>query len=166
MRLKEFVKEQAPLAPPAPDELAMQPLDTGLGAPAQPMAPTVSKAQLKHKQLHNKQVQRKDVPAITALKQIQQKIEKNKLEPRVNIDAVLDQLGNALRTDYYTANALRDLNDRNPAVKNVVKNIEPDAVIFKTSDSDNLAPSNSYTQGNPQQTVSSMANKALKRRLK
>lgn len=161
MRLKELVREQAPLAPP----LDMQPMDPALGGQAQ--APiTMSKAELKHKQLHKQELQKKDTPAVAALTQIQQRIIKNKMEPRVDIDAVLDQLGNALRTDNFTADALRDLNDRNPAIKNVVKNIEPDAVVFKTSDSDNLTTVNSTRPDNPQQTVSTMANKALKRRQK
>jgi hypothetical protein len=164
MRLKEIVQEQAPLAPLDPPPMGMQPMGpAGMG---QPPAPSVSKAEIKHKQLHNKELAKKDMPAVTALMQIQQRIKKDKLEPKIDIDTVLDQLGNALRTDNYTADALRDLSDRNPAVKNVVKNIEPDAVTFKTSDSDTLAPSNSNMPGNAQQTVSSMANKALKRRQK
>ena len=168
MRLRELVREQAPLAPmsagPAgdmnPDLMA---LDAPLGA-APPPQPTISKAELKHKQLHKKELLRKDMPAVTALAQIQHRVIKNKLDPRLNIDDVLSQLGNALRTDHFTADALRDLNDRNPAVKNVIKNIEPDAVVFKTTSNDNLG-TNAPTQ-NPQQTVSAMASKALKRRQK
>jgi hypothetical protein len=164
MRIRELVQEQAPMAPLGSPPMDLPPMGPAGGMQAQD--PTISKAEIKHKQLHNKELAKKDMPAVTALIQIQQRIKKDKLEPKVNIDAVLDQLGNALRTDNYTADSLRDLNDRNPAVKNVVKNIEPDAVIFKTSDSDTLAPSNSNMPGVAQQTVSSMANKALKRRQK
>jgi hypothetical protein len=161
MRLKEFVKEQAPVAPPPLDLGPMEPSPMALQA-----QPQISKAELKHKQLHNKEQSKKDVPAVTALTQIQQRIVKNKLEPKMDINDVLDQLGNALRTDNFTADALRDLNDRNIAVKNVVKNIEPDAVIFKTQDSDNLGASPTNQFQDPQQTVSAMASKALKRRQK
>lgn len=163
MRIRDFVREQAPMAPIPPattGPIGLDPMAAGMPVPQ----PTISKAELKHKQLHKKELLQKDVPAVTALAQIQQRITKDKLDPRVDIDDVLDQLGNALRTDHFTADALRDLNDRNPAVKNVVKTIEPDAVIFKTNDSDNLG-SNVPAQ-NPQQTVSAMASKALKRRQK
>lgn len=164
MRIKEFVREQAPLAPSAPP-LDMQPMDPALAGQTQP-SNVISKAEVKHKQLHKKELEKKDMPALAALTQIQQRIIKNKMEPRMNIDTVLDQLGNALRTDNFTADALRDLNDRNPAVKNVVKNIEPDTVIFKTSDSDSVSTTNSARPVNAQQTVSAMANQALKRRQK
>ena len=164
MRLKEFIREQAPLAPPAPPPMDMQPMDPGLGATSPAPSPTISKAELKHKKLHKQELAKKDMPAVAALAQIQQRIIKNKMEPRMDIDAVLDQLGNALRTDSFTADALRDLNDRNPAVKNVVKNIEPDTVTFKTNDADNLTSAN--MPDNSQQTVSAMANKAVKRRQK
>lgn len=161
MRLKEFVKEEGPMAPPP---------DLGLGpmgaAGAATSTPALSKSDVKHKQLHKKELAKKDVPAVTALAQIQQRIVKNKLEPKMDINDVLDQLGNALRTDHFTADALRDLNDRNPAVKNVVKNIEPDAVIFKTQDSDNLGTGSTNQFQDPQQTVSAMASKAMKRRQK
>lgn len=163
MRLKEFVKEQAPLAPPP---MGLDPMEPSPMGPAAQPQPQISKAELKHKQLHNKEQNKKDVPAVTALTQIQQRIVKNKLEPKMDINDVLDQLGNALRTDNFTADALRDLNDRNPAVKNVVKNIEPDSVIFKTQDSDNLGSSSTNQFQDPQQTVSAMASKALKRRQK
>ena len=162
MRLKEFVSEQAPLAPPAPP-LDMQPMGLEQPGQASPTSP-MSKAELKHKQLHKQELAKKDMPAVAALAQIQQRIIKNKMEPRMDIDTVLDQLGNALRTDSFTADALRDLNDRNPAVKNVVKNIEPDTVTFKTNDADNLTSAN--MPDNSQQTVSAMANKAVKRRQK
>jgi uncharacterized protein YpuA (DUF1002 family) len=161
MRLKEFVKEQAPPAPSPP----MGPMDMGTGI-GQPPAAATSKAEIKHKELHNKEISRMEVPAVAALAQIQQRIIKNKLDPKMDINNVLDQLGNVLRTDNFTADALRDLIDNNPAVKNVIKNVEPDSVIFKTRDSDNLGTNATNKFQDPRQTVSAMANKALKRRQK
>jgi hypothetical protein len=58
------------------------------------------------------------------------------------------------------------VNDIEPAIKSMVKNITPDTVTFVSSMSQNVTNPEDYTaaSGNPQDTVSDMAKSAMKRR--
>ena len=103
---------------------------------------------------------------LMVLGQIQRELKEKNLPPEVPTELILQYVQNAgLKTFDY--DDLVNANEDIPAVKEILKNITPEKVSFNTKDSESVKNSQDYSKdavSNPEQTVSSMAKSALKRR--
>jgi hypothetical protein len=102
---------------------------------------------------------------VTALNLIQNRIMRGELKSEVPTEFVINEIQNAGMGTFGYQDLIR-VNDAEPAIKSMVKNITPDSVTFVTSMSQNVTNPGDYTAaaGNPQDTVADMAKSAMKRR--
>ena len=102
---------------------------------------------------------------VTALNLIQNRIMRGELKTDVPTELVISEIQNAGVGTFGYQDLIR-VNDMEPAVKAMVKNITPDTVTFVSGMSQNVTNPEDYTAaaGNPQDTVSDMAKSAMKRR--
>jgi hypothetical protein len=102
---------------------------------------------------------------VTALNLIQNRIMRGELKTDVPTELVISEIQNAGASTFGYQDLIR-VNDIEPAIKSMVKNITPDTVTFVSSLSQNVTNPEDYTAaaGNPQDTVSNMAKSAMKRR--
>jgi hypothetical protein len=102
---------------------------------------------------------------VTALNLIQNRIMRGELKTDVPTELVISEIQNSGASTFGYQDLIR-VNDIEPAIKSMVKNITPDTVTFVSSLSQNVTNPEDYTAaaGNPQDTVSDMAKSAMKRR--
>ena len=102
---------------------------------------------------------------VTALNLIQNRIMRGELKTDVPTDLVISEIQNSGASTFGYQDLIR-VNDLEPAIKSMVKNITPDTVTFVSSMSQNVTNPEDYTAaaGNPEDTVSNMAKSAMKRR--
>jgi hypothetical protein len=102
---------------------------------------------------------------VTALNLIQNRIMRGELKTDVPTELVIAEIQNAGMSTFGYQDLIR-VNDAEPAIKSMVKNITPDTVTFVSSMSQNVTNPEDYTAaaGNPQDTVADMAKSAMKRR--
>ena len=102
---------------------------------------------------------------VTALNLIQNRIMRGELKTDVPTELVISEIQNSGASTFGYQDLIR-VNDIEPAIKSMVKNITPDTVTFVSSLSQNVTNPEDYTAaaGNPQDTVSNMAKSAMKRR--
>lgn len=104
---------------------------------------------------------------VTALSLVKSKIDQGELQAKLPVQFILRLIQNTGLTGF-TVDDLKLANEEIPAMKNIVKQITDDEIVFVThsystvnnpEDTDLAGPVN-----NPAQTVSNMAKSALKRR--
>ena len=103
---------------------------------------------------------------VTALSLVKSKIDQGDLQSKLPVQFVIRLIQNT-GLQGFTLDQLKAANDEIPAMKNIVKQINNDEIVFATHSYANIenhddefgAPSD-----NPQQTVSNMAKSAMKRR--
>jgi len=102
---------------------------------------------------------------VTALNLIQNRIMRGELKSEVPTELVISEIQNAGVGTFGYQDLIR-VNDSEPAIKSMVKNITPDKVTFVSSMSQNVTNPEDYTAaaGNPEDTVHNMAKSAMKRR--
>jgi hypothetical protein len=102
---------------------------------------------------------------VTALNLIQNRIMRGELKTDVPTELVISEIQNAGIGTFGYQDLIR-VNDIEPAIKTMVKNITPETVTFVSSMSQNVTNPEDYTAaaGNPEDTVSNMAKSAMKRR--
>jgi hypothetical protein len=102
---------------------------------------------------------------VTALNLIQNRILRGELKTDVPTELVISEIQNAGIGTFGYQDLIR-VNDIEPAIKSMVKNITPDTVTFVSGMSQNVTNPEDYTAaaGNPEDTVSNMAKSAMKRR--
>jgi predicted component of type VI protein secretion system len=102
---------------------------------------------------------------VTALNLIQNRIMRGELKTDVPTELVISEIQNAGVGTFGYQDLIR-VNDMEPAIKTMVKNITPDTVTFVSGMSQNVTNPEDYTAaaGNPQDTVADMAKSAMKRR--
>lgn len=157
MRFKELLE--------APDPL------TGLEAsPADPMAggmPPLSPPQLTNAPLKKRSTSEvsNDAKISTALMVVFNRIKDGNLKPEVKLKTVVALVKNITGLETFTDDDLRDARDRDPAIKNVIKNITDDSVEFATNEANfDNDKDNSEIETNPEKVVGDMAKSAMKRR--
>ena len=170
MRFRELLEAPDPLAGLPPlggaggDPLA------GLGAPpADPMAggmtppppPQPTAAPLKKR---SKSEASSDAKIATALMVVFNRIKDGDLKPEVKLKTVVALVKNITGLETFTEEDLRDSHDRDPAIKNVIKNITDDSVEFATGEADFDQESDTGVEANPEKVVGDMAKSAMKRR--
>ena len=102
---------------------------------------------------------------VTVLSLIKSKIDQGELQAKLPAQFIVRLIQNTgLST--FGLDDLRAANDEIPAMKNIIKQIAGDEVMFKTDTYSTLTnPDDDMgTVDNPQQTVSNMAKSAMKRR--
>jgi cystathionine beta-lyase family protein involved in aluminum resistance len=105
---------------------------------------------------------------ITALSLIKSKIDQGELKSKLPVQFVVRLIQNTGASSF----SLEDLmaaNDEIPAMKNIIKQITPNEIVFVTHSYSNVSntqdsESSGTSVDNPAQTVSNMAKSALKRR--
>jgi aspartokinase len=102
---------------------------------------------------------------VTALNLIQNRIMRGELKSDVPTEFVIDEIQNSGASTFGYQDLIR-INDAEPAIKSMVKNITPDTVTFVSNISQNVTNPEDYTAaaGNPEDTVANMAKSAMKRR--
>jgi predicted component of type VI protein secretion system len=102
---------------------------------------------------------------VTALNLIHNRIMRGELKTDVPTELVISEIQNAGMGTFGYQDLIR-VNDAEPAIKTMVKNITPDTVTFVSGMSQNVTNPEDYTAaaGNPQDTVADMAKSAMKRR--
>lgn len=109
-----------------------------------------------------------DNNVVTALNLIQNRIIDQNLEPNIPVPVVLKYIQNT-GLPGFSYNDLITANEDEPAIKNIIKNITPDGIVFVTDTAtDRVVNTQDTATGatNPEQTVSNMAKSAMKRRQK
>lgn len=103
---------------------------------------------------------------LMVLGQIQREIKEKNLKSEVPTSMVINYVKNAgLKTFDY--NDLVKANEELPAMKEMLKNIDPKKITFVTGSEETVKNTQDYSKdavANPEQTVSNMAKSALKRR--
>ena len=102
---------------------------------------------------------------VTVLSLIKSKIDQGELQAKLPAQFIIRLIQNTgLST--FGLDDLKAANDEIPAMKNIIKQIAGDEVMFKTDTYSTLTnPDDDMgTVDNPQQTVSNMAKSAMKRR--
>jgi hypothetical protein len=102
---------------------------------------------------------------VTAINLIQNRIMRGELKPDVPTELIISEIQNAGASTFGYQDLIR-VNDSEPAIKSMVKNITPDTVTFVSNMSQNVINPEDYTAaaGNPKDTVANMAKSAMKRR--
>ena len=102
---------------------------------------------------------------VTALNLIQNRIRRGELKSEVPTNLVISEIQNAGIGTFGYQDLVR-VNDTEPAIKSMLKNITPQTVTFVSNISQNVTNPEDYAAaaGNPEDTVSNMAKSAMKRR--
>lgn len=157
MRFRELLE--------APDPLA------GLEAsPADPMAsgmlPSPTPPQPTNTPMKNrsKSETSSDAKIATALMVVFNRIKDGDLKPEVKLKTVVALVKNITGLETFTDEDLRDARDRDPAIKNVIKNITDESVEFATGEANFDQESDTGVEANPEKVVGDMAKSAMKRR--
>lgn len=105
---------------------------------------------------------------VTALSLVKSKIDQGDLQSKLPVHFVVRLIQNTGLAGF-TAQNLIAANDEIPAMKNIIKQITPEEIVFVTHSYSNVTnPEDAQSAGaptnNPQQTVSNMAKSAMKRR--
>jgi hypothetical protein len=104
---------------------------------------------------------------LTAVSLLHSKIIDGEMTQQIPTGMVLRYIKNTGITNFSYADLLV-ANDKEPALKSLIKNINPDTITFTSDVTQNITNPEEYIGGadNPEQTVSNMAKSALKRRQK
>lgn len=102
---------------------------------------------------------------VTVLSLVKSKIDQGEMQAKLPAQMVVRLIQNTGLTEF-GVDDLKVANEEIPAMKNIIKQIAGDEVMFKTDTYSTLSnPDDDFgTVDNPQQTVSNMAKAALKRR--
>lgn len=102
---------------------------------------------------------------VTALSLIKTKIDQGELQAKLPASMIIRMIQNTGIINF-NLDDLKAANDEIPAMKNIIKQIAGDEVLFKTDSYSTVSnPDDDFgTVDNPQQTVSNMAKSAMKRR--
>jgi hypothetical protein len=102
---------------------------------------------------------------VTAINLLHSKIIDGELTQQIPTGMVLRYIKNTGITNFTYADLLL-ANDKEPALKNLIKNINPDSITFTSDITQNITNPEEYigATDNPEQTVSNMAKSAMKRR--
>jgi hypothetical protein len=102
---------------------------------------------------------------VTVLSLIKTKIDQGELQAKLPASMVVRMVQNTGVINF-SVEDLKAANDEIPAMKNIIKQIAGDEVLFKTDSYSTVsnADDDFGSVDNPQQTVSNMAKAALKRR--
>lgn len=105
---------------------------------------------------------------VTAISTLRSEIQNKNLKPEVPTERIITIAKNT-GLPSFSYQDLLTVNDQEPSMKNLVKNISPETVTFATDSDqsvDNPADLATDAAENPQQTVSNMAKQAATRRQK
>jgi hypothetical protein len=102
---------------------------------------------------------------LTAVSLLHNKIVDGELTQQIPTGMVIRYIKNTGITNFSYADLLV-ANDKEPALKNLIKNINPDTITFTSDTTQNITNPEEYigAADNPEQTVSNMAKSAMKRR--
>lgn len=102
---------------------------------------------------------------VTVLSLVKSKIDQGEMQAKLPAQMVVRLIQNTGLTEF-GVDDLKVANEEIPAMKNIIKQIAGDEVMFKTDTYSTLSnPDDDFgTVDNPQQTVSNMAKAAMKRR--
>lgn len=102
---------------------------------------------------------------LTAISLLHNKIVDGELTQQIPTGMVIRYIKNTGITNFSYADLLV-ANDKEPALKNLIKNINPDTITFTSDTTQNITNPEEYigSADNPEQTVSNMAKSAMKRR--
>ena len=105
---------------------------------------------------------------VTALSLIKSKVDQGELQAKLPVQFIVRLIQNTGLTSF-TIDDLRAANEEIPAMKNIVKQITPDEIVFVTHSYSSVTnPEEPQSKGapvdNPEQTVANMAKSAMKRR--
>ena len=105
---------------------------------------------------------------ITALSLVKSKIDQGELQAKLPVQFIVRLIQNTGLLSF-TIDDLRAANEEIPAMKNIVKQITPDEIVFVTHSYSSVSnPEEPEATGapvnNPEQTVANMAKSAMKRR--
>ena len=102
---------------------------------------------------------------LTAVSLLHNKIVDGELTQQIPTGMVIRYIKNTGITNFSYADLLV-ANDKEPALKNLIKNINPDTITFTSATTQNITNPEEYigAADNPEQTVSNMAKSAMKRR--
>lgn len=102
---------------------------------------------------------------VTVLSLIKSKIDQGELQAKLPAQFVIRLIQNTGLTTF-GLDDLKNANEEIPAMKNIIKQIAGDEIVFKTDSYSTVSnPDDDFGNvDNPQQTVSNMAKSALKRR--
>ena len=102
---------------------------------------------------------------VTAVNLLHNKIVDGELTQQIPTGMVIRYIKNTGITNFSYADLLV-ANDKEPALKNLIKNINPDTITFTSDTTQNITNPEEYigAADNPEQTVSNMAKSAMKRR--
>lgn len=165
MRFKELLE--------APDSLGGDPLANIVTPPADPMAggmpppsppPTPSQPTDAPLTKRSKSEASSDAKISTALMVIFNRLKDGDLKPEVKIKTVVALVKNITGLETFTDEDLRDARDRDPAIKNVIKNITGESVEFATGEANFDQEDDLGVEDNPEKVVGDMAKSAMKRR--
>ena len=105
---------------------------------------------------------------VTALSLVKSKIDQGELQAKLPVQFIVRLIQNTGLLSF-TIDDLRAANEEIPAMKNIVKQITPDEIVFVTHSYSSVSnPEEPEATGapvdNPEQTVANMAKSAMKRR--
>lgn len=102
---------------------------------------------------------------VTVLSLVKNKIDQGEMQAKLPAQLLIRMIQNTGMINF-SLDDLKSANDAIPAMKNIIKQIAGDEVLFKTDSYSSLTnPDEDFgSVDNPQQTVSNMAKAALKRR--
>ncbi len=102
---------------------------------------------------------------ITVLSLIKSKIDQGELQAKLPAKFIIRLIQNTGLTTF-GLDDLKNANEEIPAMKNIIKQMAGDEIVFKTDSYSTVTnPDDDFgTVDNPQQTVSNMAKSAMKRR--
>ena len=105
---------------------------------------------------------------VTALSLVKSKVDQGELQAKLPVQFIVRLIQNTGLTSF-TVDDLRAANEEIPAMKNIVKQITPDEIVFVTHSYSSVNnPEEPESAGapvdNPEQTVANMAKSAMKRR--
>jgi hypothetical protein len=102
---------------------------------------------------------------LTAVNLLHNKVTDGELTQQIPTGMVIRYIRNTGITNFSYADLLL-ANDKEPALKNLIKNINTDTITFTSDTTQNITNPEKYigAADNPEQTVSNMAKSAMKRR--
>lgn len=105
---------------------------------------------------------------VTVLSLVKSKIDQGELQAKLPVQFIVRLIQNTGLSSF-TVDDLRAANEEIPAMKNIVKQITPDEIVFTTHSYSSVNnPEEPEAAGapvdNPEQTVANMAKSAMKRR--
>jgi len=107
-----------------------------------------------------------DAKISTALSVIFDRIAEGDLKSEVKLKTVLNLVRNITGMEAFDEDELKDAQDRDPAIKAMIKNITPETVEFKTGETNSFQDelNDESPTKDPTDVVGDMAKSALKRR--